>query len=153
MPAREVWTAKGNQKCDVFLHRSVIILLLLLLLLIIIIVTVMLILILLLLLLIIILFVIILMNCNMIEHNILIHNIINPKCDVFLHRSGPTYWPVFISKAPQGNDRGTMGSKNPPCILEPLSFSAQHGSKTWVSFKDPFPPTTPPSQKQAHQMN
>ena len=34
-----------------------------------------------------------------------------------------------INKAPQGNERGAMGSKNPPCILELLFFSAQHGSK------------------------
>ena len=33
------------------------------------------------------------------------------------------------SKAPQGNERGAMGSKNPPCILEPLLFSSRHGSK------------------------
>ena len=34
-----------------------------------------------------------------------------------------------VSKAPQGNERGEMGSKNHPCILGPLSFSARHGSK------------------------
>ena len=33
-----------------------------------------------------------------------------------------------------GNERGATGSKTPPCILEPLCFSAQHGLKTWVSF-------------------
>ena len=35
-----------------------------------------------------------------------------------------------VSKAPQGNERGAMGSKNPRCTLEPLFFSAQHGSKS-----------------------
>ena len=34
-----------------------------------------------------------------------------------------------VSKVPQGNERGTMGSKNPPCILEPLFFSARHRSR------------------------
>ena len=34
-----------------------------------------------------------------------------------------------FSKAPQGSARGAMGSKNPPCILEPLFFSAQHCSQ------------------------
>ena len=33
-----------------------------------------------------------------------------------------------FSKDPQGNERGAMGSKN-PLTLEPLFFSAQHGSK------------------------
>ena len=39
-----------------------------------------------------------------------------------------------ISKAPQSNERGALGSKNPPCILEHLLFSAQHGSKAWFLF-------------------
>ena len=34
-----------------------------------------------------------------------------------------------LSKAPQGNERGALGSKNPPCILELLFFTAQHGSE------------------------
>ena len=44
-----------------------------------------------------------------------------------------------ISKAPQGNERGAVGSKNPPCILEPLFFSARHGSKNPGFVLDPFP--------------
>ena len=34
-----------------------------------------------------------------------------------------------LSKAPQGKERGAMGSNNPPCMSEPLCFSARHGSK------------------------
>ena len=37
--------------------------------------------------------------------------------------------PLKRSKAPQGNEKGAMGSKKPPCILEPLFVSAQRGSK------------------------
>ena len=36
---------------------------------------------------------------------------------------------LALSKAPQGSERGAMGSKNPPFVLEPLFFSARHGSK------------------------
>ena len=36
---------------------------------------------------------------------------------------------MTIGKAPQGSERGATGSRNPPCILEPLFFSAQNGSK------------------------
>ena len=38
-----------------------------------------------------------------------------------------------LSDAPQGNERVAMGSKNLPCILEPLCLSSRHGS--------PSPPT------------
>ena len=33
-----------------------------------------------------------------------------------------------FSKAPQGNERGAVGSKNPPAFWNPGCFSAQHGS-------------------------
>ena len=32
----------------------------------------------------------------------------------------------IVSEAPQGNERGAMGSKNLPCILEPLFCSIKH---------------------------
>ena len=34
------------------------------------------------------------------------------------HTLSPT-WLVYFVKAPQGNERGAMASKNPPCVLEP----------------------------------
>ena len=37
--------------------------------------------------------------------------------------------PAHISEAPKGNGIGATGSKTPPRILEPLFFSARHGSK------------------------
>ena len=36
---------------------------------------------------------------------------------------------IILSKAPQGNQRGALGSENPSCIVEHLLVSAQHGSK------------------------
>jgi hypothetical protein len=41
-------------------------------------------------------------------------------------RGGPL---ASFSKAPQGSERGAMGSRDPPLVSEPLLFSAQHGSK------------------------
>ena len=40
-----------------------------------------------------------------------------------------------VSKAPQGKGRGARGSENPPCILEPCFFSAQHGMVLKLGFR------------------
>ena len=40
----------------------------------------------------------------------------------------------------QGNNSAAMGSKNPPCILEPQFYSAGHGSKNpGFLLRPPFP--------------
>ena len=46
-----------------------------------------------------------------------------------------------ILRALQGSERGAMGSKNPPpCILEPLLFSARRGSKNPGFVRRPLSP-------------
>ena len=50
-----------------------------------------------------------------------------------------------LSKAPQSNERGAMGSKNPPAYLNPWFSLLSMVLRALVSFSDPFPPMALPS--------
>ena len=54
----------------------------------------------------------------------------------------PTRGPVtdaLISKAPRGNERGAMGSKNPPADWNPCFLCSAWFLEPWFRSKTPFP--------------
>ena len=53
--------------------------------------------------------------------------------------SGLSSLTAVLSKAPQGNVRGVIGSKKPPCILEPYFSPLGMVLSTPASSKAPFP--------------